>query len=297
MSIDKQLEELGELQYNGAKAKNFQLYKKLRDMQLREKYGQYGEFISAGELYVPIALKQSVRSRQLKKLMKHEKRRQHEESDDEEDDDIEGDSSKGKDKGKVKSKVVKSKKSRKREDDDDDDDDDDDYDDDDEYTDSGNDSSEDEDDWTDDDDDMQDERDGYGRGVKCYTKRDWKREIAIFNERLKIYIKEINDQKSVNTSILANLTYSISKASRAKIKEKPQYKIAIKKKKPLIYWQLIVQIHQNIDSGEAQLDDYAADKDYQEIRQYAEELITVYYARYCEAMKNAMSQSTTQTRE
>ena len=55
MSIDKQLEELGELQYNGAKAKNFQLYKKLKDMQLREKYGQYGEFISTGEF--PIAPK------------------------------------------------------------------------------------------------------------------------------------------------------------------------------------------------------------------------------------------------
>ena len=44
MSIDKQFEELGELKYNGAKAKNFQLYKKLQDMQLKEKYGQYGSW-------------------------------------------------------------------------------------------------------------------------------------------------------------------------------------------------------------------------------------------------------------
>ena len=292
MSVDEQLAVLGPLLYNGGKAKNFQLYKKLKDLQLKERFGEHGEFISTGILYKPDAPKGPVRSKDIKP-------RRNEGSEDEDDDednneneyeDAEEDDNSSKSKPKKassssqetiamskkgkssKKAIVITRKGRAIASGDDDDD---------------NDSSEDEDDWSDPDDEDQGPRDGYYRGVKCYSRREYKRETAIYNERLKLYIKKCEEARGIHVKIISNLEQSISEASREKIKEKDEYERINKSKNPLAYWKLIVQIHQSIDSGDVQLDDYNTDKDYRGIRQHPNELITVYYARYLEALRTA----------
>ena len=93
----------------------------------------------------------------------------------------------------------------------------------------------------------------------------------------------------IYVKIIANLDQSISEASREKIKEKKDYKLAMITKNPLAYWQLIVRIHQNLDSGDSQLDGFVADCYFRKIKQEANELITLYYAWYVEAQANAAS--------
>ena len=282
LSVDEQLGALGPLQYNGGKAKNFQLYKKLKDLQLKERFGEHGEFISTGVLYKPDAPKAPVRSRNIK-ANSNDSSDDGQGDEDDNGDEEEDNSSSQKSKSKTalqpkgtstKKAIVITPKGRTiaRGDDDDD------YD---------NDSSETEDDWSDPDDEDQGPRDGYYRGSKCYTPREYKRETAIYNERLKLYIKKTEEARGIHVKIISNLEQSISEASREKIKEKEEYNKILKTKNPLAYWKLIVQIHQSIDSGDLQLDDYNTDKDYRSIRQYPNELITVYYARYLEALATA----------
>ena len=297
LSVDEQLLALGPLQYNGGKAKNFELYKKLKDLQLKEKHGEMGEFITTGVAYKPDRPKAPVRSRQLKYSDAVD---QSSDEDEDQADDDAGDSS-GKPSSKSGSKKSDGKSSKKQSSssskkititkkgaivsssagDGDDDDDDEDFED--------FDSSEDEDDRTDDDDSDQPPRDGYARAFKCYSDREFRAETQIYNERLQGYVKKVDELRSTNVKIIANLEQSISEASREKIKEKKEYKAIMKAKDALGYWRLICQVHQNLDSGDRQLDDYAADRDYRAIKQHPEEIITVYYARYCDALNNAMA--------
>ena len=60
---------LGPLEYNGGKAKHFQQYKKVKDLQFKVRYGEHGEFISTGELYESERPKAPTMSKALSTLM------------------------------------------------------------------------------------------------------------------------------------------------------------------------------------------------------------------------------------
>ena len=240
LSVDEQLAALGPLIYNGGKAKNFQLYKKLKDLQLKERFGECGEFISTEMLYEPDAPKVPVRSKDIKPNKVEDDQDDDDDTEEEIDDSSKSKSnsaglSKGTNAGQKKessskrSIVITSKgkaiSSGSRDDEDDDD-----------YDDYDNDRSKNEDECSDSDEENQGPRDGYYRGVKCYSRKEYTKQTAIYKERLKLYIKKVEEACGIHVKIISNLEQSISEASKEKIKEKGEYEKILRSKDPLAYW-------------------------------------------------------------